>query len=112
MDNKTKHTTLMHEFNVLDDICQKRHRGNIESMAANPPSIIKQRDRAKVYEIIKRSSGIISKEIAEQMNRRLNCISGRISELKQADLITVSGRRDDCGILHSTHQNEHSEPAN
>jgi len=101
-------------------------------MAANPSSIIKQRDRAKVYEIIKRSSGITSKEIAKQMNRRLNCISGRISELKQTELVMVKGRRDACGVLHSsdfelimvkgrrddcgtlhpTHQNEHPEPAN
>ena len=115
-----------------NDICQERHRSNSESMAANPSSIIKQRDRMRVNEIIKRSRGITSKEIAEQMNRRLNCISGRISELKQAglvmvkgrrdacgvlhssdfELITVKGRRDACGILHPTHQNEQPEPTN
>ena len=100
MDNKTKHTTLSHEFNVLDDICQNRHKGNANSARVNPSAAFKKRDRAKVYEIIKSSFGITSKEIAELMHRRLNCISGRISELKQAGLVVVDGRRDDCGILH------------
>ena len=94
-----------------NDICQNRHQGNSESMAANPASVVKQRDRSKVYEIIKLSSGITSKEIAEQMKRRLNCISGRISELKQAGLVTIWGRRDACGILYLTHQNEQLELA-
>ena len=83
-----------------NDICQNRHKGNTNSARVNPSAAFKKRDRAKVYEIIKRSFGITSKEIAELMHRRLNCISGRISELKQAGLVVVDGRRGDCGILH------------
>jgi len=83
-----------------NDICQNRHKGNVNSKRVNPTAAFKKRDRTKVYEIIKRSSGITSKEIAEIMHRRLNCISGRISELKQAGLVIVIGRRGDCGILH------------
>jgi|TARA_R100001530_G_scaffold74160_1_gene52204 predicted HTH transcriptional regulator len=84
---------------ILDvDVCQARHQGNIASIDANPDSTDKQRDREMVLEIISKSQGVTSKEIAEQMGRRLNCISGRISELKQSDLISVGGRRGGCGI--------------
>jgi len=84
---------------ILDvDVCQARHQGNIASIDANPDSTDKQRDREMVLEIISKSQGVTSKEIAEQMGRRLNCISGRISELKQSDLILVGGRRGGCGI--------------
>lgn len=100
-----------------NDICQNRHQGNSESMAANPPSTIKLRDRTRVYELLKHNEkfwpgeGSTSKEIALKMDRRLNCISGRISELKQAGLLTVKGRRDACGILFLTPQNEQLELA-
>jgi hypothetical protein len=82
------------------DICHNRHRGNAESVAINPTVSIKQQDRTRVFEIIKNSRGVTSKEIAKQMGRRLNCISGRISELKRAKLVTVRGRRDDCGVVY------------
>ena len=85
--------------NELFDICWNRHRGNSQSIAANPTLFNKRRDRAKVYEIIQTSTGITSKEIAKQMGRRLNCISGRSSELKHDGLVTIDGRRDGCGVV-------------
>jgi len=100
-----------------NDICQERHRSNSESTAANPSSVVKQRDRRRVYELLKHNEkywpgeGSTSKEIASKMGRKLHCISGRISELKQAGLVIVKGRRDACGILHLTHQNEQLELA-
>ena len=83
-----------------NDICQNRHKGNANSVRVNPSAAFKKWDRAKVYEIINNSFGITSKEIAKLMDRRLNCISGRISELKQDGLVVVDGRRDGCGVLH------------
>ena len=83
------------------DICQNRHRDNAESIAVNPAIAVKFTDRSIVYDIIQASKGVTSKEIARQMGRRLNCISGRISELKRAGLIRVVGRRNDCGILYA-----------
>jgi len=93
----------IHEMKTapLDDICRNRHSGNANSIRVNPSAAFKKRDRSKVYETIKRcGTGITSKEIAKLMDRRLNCISGRISELKQAGLVKVDGRRGDCGILY------------
>jgi len=86
----------------LFDVCRNRHRGNAESEGANPPKDVKRRDREKVYEIVKSSRGVTSKEIAEQMNRRLNCISGRISELKRSELVVVRGRRSGCGVIYAS----------
>lgn len=80
------------------DVCDARHQGNAASIDANPDSSDKQRDRELVLKIINNSLGVTSKEIAEQMGKSLNCISGRISELKRSDLIEVFGRRDKCGI--------------
>ena len=96
------------------DICQNRHKNNVNSIRVNPSPKFKERDRAKVYEIIKRRvTGITSKEIAGLMDRRLNCISGRISELKQSGLVVSEGRRGDCGILRLTQKNyEHNNTTN
>ena len=87
------------------DITKNRHKGNPQSRAVNPPSSVKNRDRREVYRLIQKaadkgSAGITSKEIAKQMGRRLHCISGRISELKQDGKVVVIGRRNECGIIH------------
>jgi len=83
----------------LLDVCRNRHLGNPQSVVANPSMGRKRRDKAWVFEIIGSSKGVTSKEIALRMGRRLNCISGRISELKKEGLVRVDGTRDGCGIL-------------
>lgn len=81
------------------DICASRHRGNEQSREANPTAISKQRDRERVFELISLGRGLTSKDVAEIMEKPLNCISGRISELKKQQRIAVNGSRDGCGIL-------------
>ena len=83
----------------LFDICRTKHRGNAQSNAANPAKFSKQRDRSLVYELIRDSAGITSKEIAEVLGRPLHTFSGRISELKRDQRIAVRGARDGAGIL-------------
>lgn len=85
---------------TLEDICENRHRGNAESEAANPTPESKQIQRFEVWSIIARDKGVTSKEIADEMGRPLNCISGRISELKKQKMIAADGRRDGCAILY------------
>jgi hypothetical protein len=50
------------------DVCKSRHRGNAQSIKANPSASIKTRDRDAVYGLIA-SDGITSKEIAEAMGK-------------------------------------------
>ena len=102
-----------------NDICQNRHKGNVNSIRVNPSPKFKERDRVRVYEVIQHNEkhwpgeGSTSKEIASKMNRRLNCISGRISELKQAGLVVSEGRRNGCGIIRLTQKNyEHRNLTN
>lgn len=84
-----------------NDICENKHQQNAESIEANPNVSKKYKDRRRVFQIIlKTYRGITSKEIAEKMGRPLNCISGRISELKRDGSIEVIGRRDGCAVLH------------
>ena len=88
-------------MNIKDiDICENKHQQNAESIEANPATEDKAKDQKKVYEIICNHKGITSKGIAERMDKPLNCISGRISELKRINVIEGIGRRDGCAILH------------
>ena len=89
----------MKEQADMFDICASRHGGNEQSREANPDQSVKGADRAQVFNLIRYSNGITSKEIAKAMGRGLNCISGRISELKRKQKIAVNGSRDGCGIL-------------
>ena len=52
----------------LFDACDSRHKGNAQSIKANPSASIKTRDRDAVYGLIA-SDGITSKEIAEAMGK-------------------------------------------
>lgn len=88
-----------------EDICENRHTGNAESVRANPVESSKTKDRYRVHEIILSRNGITSKGIAEIMDRPLNCISGRISELKRMGEVEAIGRENGCAILHATQSN-------
>lgn len=70
----------------MNDICINRHKGNSESKVANK-KVKKEIDRQEVYHIIGEKGCSYSKEIARLMNKQLNQISGRISELKEMNLI-------------------------
>ena len=85
----------------LFDVCVARHKGNAQSIKANPSASIKTRDRDAVHGLIVAANGVTSKEIAEAMGKGLNCISGRISELKRSQKIATRGTRDGCSILFS-----------
>ena len=86
-----------------EDICENRHTGNAESVIANPVESSKTKDRYRVHEIILSRNGITSKGIAEIMDRPLNCISGRISELKRMGEVEAIGRENGCAKLYATH---------
>lgn len=70
----------------MSDICINRHRGNEQSKAANR-KVRKENDRKEVFEIIQAKGCSYSKEIARLMNKQLNQISGRLSELKEMNVI-------------------------
>lgn len=88
------------------DITARRHKGNAASRAAFERSAPHHaNDEAKVLEIIAAATrsvryGITSKEIAEQMRKPLNAISGRISSLKaQGKIKGIGHRREGCEVL-------------
>jgi predicted HTH transcriptional regulator len=73
-----------------DDICQNRHGGNEQSETANH-RCNKDNDRQKVLEYFKEHETGTSKEIARYLGKPLNCISGRLTELKVDELIVSAG---------------------
>ena len=85
----------------MNDICENKHKQNAESIAANPIKEKKQKDRFRVLEIVVDNEGVTSKEIAYIMERPLNCISGRITELKKSGHIIPIGRQDGCAKLYA-----------
>jgi len=83
----------------LFDICERKHGGNPNSVAANE-RIVPSKDavRARVLEVVRLHSQITLAELAEMWGVEKNTISGRFSELKTRGLIEQRGRRDGCGI--------------
>ncbi len=82
------------------DICARRHRGNPESAAANPSRGTKAETRLLVLEQLRRNGPMTSKELAAAMGTRINCISGRLSELAVAgEIERTDARRDGCAVL-------------
>jgi len=83
----------------LLDICERKHGGNAESIAANPSQAAKTIGRQEVMNTLG-YSWLTSKEIASLMGKDLNCISGRISELKALGMVEKTGvRRGGCAEL-------------
>lgn len=89
----------------MEDVCANRHKGNQESRDANPCQEAKNRGQEEIFSLIEsadfyRSGGLTSKEIGKMLNKPLNAISGRISELKAMRLIEPTGeRRDGAAVL-------------
>jgi hypothetical protein len=84
------------------DICARKHKGNPESVAANPPSSHKARDRQRIYELalLRGDSGLTLKEVVATLGIQIQSASARISELKaDHQLIATGSRRDKCAVL-------------
>ena len=85
------------------DICANRHRGNPESVAANPAPERKRKDILEIVEVMMMCEwvgGVTSKQIAKTLQRPLHCISGRVSELLAAGVIERTGERwEGCSML-------------
>lgn len=83
---------------TMDDICINRHQGNEQSITANQRAN-KELDRQTVLNFIVKHGRGYSKQIARYMGKPLNCISGRISELKADEVIEDTGdRAEGCAI--------------
>ena len=81
-----------------DDICTNKHGFNEQSVEANK-KVMKQRDKRTVLNFIASQGRGHSKEIARYMSKPLNCISGRLSELKADGIIIDTGLREEgCAI--------------
>lgn len=82
------------------DVCEKRHGGNPESIAANKRNAPTKGDqRAAVLCACQRTNGVTCRELAEEWGVGMNQISGRFSELKKTDEIWKIGTRKGCGVF-------------
>lgn len=78
------------------DICANRHKNNPASVEANR-KVDKSKDRAAVLAVVERLGMSYSKEIARELGKPLNAISGRLSELKALGLLHVlDEKREGC----------------
>ena len=73
------------------DICRNRHRGADTSVLAHA-RVQKQRDRDEVLSILRREPATLD-EVARRLDRQVNTISGRFTELKKAGQIIDTGER-------------------
>lgn len=81
------------------DVCQNRHKGSLESIAANPSPIAKSESYPRILALLA-GQPMTSKEIARALGVELNCISGRCSELRFAGSIRKTGeRREGAAVL-------------
>ena len=74
----------------MEDICKNKHRGNEQSITANE-KVLKKKDRNFILEYLEKNGEGYSKNLARAMNKQLNQISGRLSELKADGLIEATG---------------------
>ncbi len=76
------------------DITARKHKGNAESIAANPSELRKRESHERILTLL-RESNLTSKEIAARLGVEIHTISGRLSELKQMGKIVATGIRTD-----------------
>lgn len=84
------------------DVCQNRHGGNEQSVAAYEAGKAKHpRCRQAVLDHItaQGANGATSKEIALALGQPLHTVSGRISELKQRNVVHTNGTRNGAAVL-------------
>lgn len=84
------------------DISARKHQGNPlseEAFERLRPSLPAQRAAVLEYIRSRGELGATSKEVAGYLARALNCISGRLSELKRdGDIVGTERRRDGCQV--------------
>jgi len=88
----------------LFDVCANRHKGAIASVEANE-RVQKERDNEIALSIIKRKFRTHSKEVAREMGKNLNTMSGRLSWLKANGYIKERPdleRREGCCVIEWT----------
>ena len=86
------------------DVTSNRHRGNEESQLAFAQASLSIKDRHRdILRIYDRNGAMTAKEIAQALARPLNCISGRITELKAGCWLEKTGLRlDGSAVLKRT----------
>lgn len=85
-----------------DDICARKHKGSITSIAANKRARKhKVANTAKILNFaIKNMGRCYSKQVARAFGVDLNVISGRFSELKELGMLAETGERaEGCAVL-------------
>ena len=75
------------------DICARRHRGNAESIAANPSQFCKSKNRDDILRFLREAGPKTSKEINFALMMGYTTVSARLSELKAMQLIEPTGER-------------------
>ncbi len=85
---------------LIPDVCENRHKGNAESIAANPDEATKRAAHTRILDLLV-DNNLTSKEIAAKLGTELHCVSGRLSELlARGDIMRVSNqRREGCSVL-------------
>ena len=98
------------------DITAHRHHGNLFSVEAHERvRRYKTPTRNRIEAMIRQRgpAGMTSEEIGRALGTAghpvpKNAFSGRLSELKAAGLVFVSGTREHCGVLvHYLHRDDH-----
>ena len=69
-----------------NDVCYNRHKGNEQSKVANK-RVQKENDKLKIVKYLQEFSTGTLKEIANYLDKQLNQISGRLTELKSDGII-------------------------
>lgn len=92
----------MTQLSIPWDLCRARHRGNAESVAANPPRHSKRQTHERILAVMG-NRHMTSKELAAEMGVPLNCLSGRLSELRATGRLVATGeRRDGAAVLEAS----------
>lgn len=92
----------------FDDICKRKHKASKTSVDANPSKDVKKRMHIAILNVFENNekylaNGLTSKELSIIFKTPLNCISGRLSELKEGGHIYATDvRRDGCAVLKLT----------
>jgi hypothetical protein len=83
------------------DITRNRHKGSVESVAANPRTRHKEQWQEKFLAYIetKLGWGATLVEICDHFGRQKNEVSPRLSELKASHKVVKNGTRSGCAVL-------------
>lgn len=95
--------TIDQVLRIAVDPCERKHKGNPQSVAAHEKVVsTKQETYKKLMAIIKARGpyGATSKELAAAIGKPLHCVSGRLSETKAMGWIKENGeRRNGAAVL-------------